>query len=404
MSSIFQTFNDFSSPCEIRIRPGDTVLSVLQRLRELNISEPFRYVKELQLCPEQLIILPCSFPGPIPATGCRQLLEAAFAAVKTTDTKIQASEIAIGIARLRPSGRLPINGFHQSIVRVPVLIIGNDRFVNPFTGKNVPGANLMRLSPDNWELVEPVLGDPVQRNISLFDLTSVAAFISQDSNFKTDCPSNLSVQYNSRCLGLLEALDSIDGLGVLPPSYMAFPDSVYIRKRLLPDAVIPDWIETIGGSILPKVVGGVVVEKIVIVPALSLHDYLRNIGARTCVPNSLLEAEVQVQEEIVLPPRGELDREIGIGQTLNFDRIIGNLGNGPTSVAERIAVDEATLNRGSTGLPPIDRQGYYNNLYNPYINPTRFNTTDRYLQTGTIDGQVCRTDPFTGAFKCWRPV
>lgn len=452
-----------ANPCEIRIRPGDTVLSVLQRLRERQIPDPFRIVRELQLVPGQVVLPGCGIPEPpipLPAnSGCRGLLEVAFASVKATDTKIQASELAIGLARLRPSARSPINGFHQSLLRVPVLVIANDRFVNPFTGKNVPGVNLTRLSPDAWELVQPVLGDVVQRRISLFDLASVAAFLSQDSNFKTECPSVLSATYNPRCLGLLEALDSIDGLGVLPPSYMARPDSVYIRKRLLPDAVVPDWVETIGGSVIPKVVNGVTVEKIVIVPTLSLYDYLRNIGNRSCTPNGLLGPEVaSFQEQLTIDQRladGRLveridleERTVGqnlaervfdpflrggaiaqelvqgynnvvqegvnvigqaadlvLGQSLANERIIGNLGNNPREVESRIGVEAQTELRGSTGVPPIDRQGYFNNLNAGVgaINPTRLNSTERYLQSNVIGGQVCRADPITGAFKCWNP-
>jgi len=208
-----------------------------------------------------------------------------------------------------------------------------------------------------------------------------------------------------------------------------------------------------------KVVNGVTVEKIIIVPALSLYDYLRNIGNRTCVPNGLLGPEVaSFQEQLTIDQRladGRLveridleERTVGqnlaervfdpflrggaiaqelvqgynnvvqegvnvigqaadlvLGQSLANERIIGNLGNNPREVESRIGVEAQTELRGSTGVPPIDRQGYFNNLSAGVgaINPTRLNSTERYLQPNVIGGQVCRADPITGAFKCWNP-
>ena len=403
------------TPCEATTRPDDTVGRLLDRGLSLEL------VRSLFLIPGQPIGGCQPFPPrPLPIdTGCYALLEQAFGILKLSDGNLRPEELAIGLVRLRPSRYQPFGQFHESILRVPVLIIANDRFNNPFTGKQVPAANLVRLQPDTWEVVQPVIGDIVQRNISVYDLSSVIAFLSQDTNFKSDCAANISKAYNPRCLGLLESLDYLEDPIIYPATFMAQVDSVYVRKPFLPDAIIPTWVSTLGGTTVSKIVNGNIVERIVTVSVVALYNYYSATGDRTCVPNGLLNETATFQEQLALDEQmaaavpTSIRREaraLTFGDTLAANNIsdnaylrdISNLGNNPTEINARIQLNANTALTGSSGINPNFVTGYNNSSVAPQPNPMTAGGTQAYLSSSDCPNGVI-PGPGGVGFVCFNP-
>lgn len=276
------------APCNDRVRNGETVGELINRLRYT--GEPLALVRNLYLIPGQPVNVPgCRpFPPPVPPPSgvCGQLLHEIYQAIKQADTNLEEYELSIGLARWKESR--PVDGFDQSIILVPILIVGNYRGINPFVNASVAGTFLAPLKSSSWIICQPYIEQGIQQRISFFDLTSVAAYIGIDTESVNECPSKLSNDYNSRCLGLLNYLEYLGTANFpppsYPPSYMAKAEGVYIRKRVSAeiDERSLDWVGIIGGTITAETRNGRVIFNVIVVSAPTLYNYLTEIGERTC--------------------------------------------------------------------------------------------------------------------------
>jgi len=196
---------------------------------------------------------------------------------------------------------------------------------------------------------------------------------------------------------------------------------VYVRKSVLPETEIPDWINTFGGTVVPKIVNGKTLENIITVSAVALYNYLSSIGDQVCVPNGLFNEAATFQEQLAVDqqiaasnPRltRRAARQLAFGETLAANNIgnnaylrdISNLGNTPTEINARIQLEANTAATGSSGVNPNFVNGYINSSVAPQPNLNARGGTQAYLSPFRCpNGGELRPSP-NGGFVCFNPI
>lgn len=238
----------------VEIRNGETISSLRSRVRRLTLKD----LDKLQLLPQSIEIS-------VDRNGLCEKLHNEIAAYLRTISNIEEVDIIIGLVKHIPT----IGDFDQSLINVPVLILSQLNF-NPFIGSKSTSSYLATLSPDVWHVINP--NDIKTQEHNIYDLSSICSFFREMNGYENLCAAVISEDYNDS-YGLLSAMNDIDG--VSSASYMAYADTVFVRKRV-EDEYIPRWIYNIGT---------VSEDNTILVPVTTLYKYLYIRGLDTLNTN-----------------------------------------------------------------------------------------------------------------------